>query len=84
MPKRKREGVNVLQDALPLALRNLVRNLKVARGIERQKLGRRQKDALARKDAPDNARIEAEIQALKVGPSVCLTVVSESDKCARS
>ncbi|TID20667.1 cellular morphogenesis protein Bud22 [Venturia nashicola] len=65
MPKRKRGEADALHHVLSIALRNLVRDLKIARGIERQKLGRRQKGALAKKDAPDNARIEAEIQALK-------------------
>lgn len=76
MPKRKRDAPDSQHDALrkqmELGQTTLVSNLKIARGIERQKLGRRQKDALAKKDAPDNARIEAEIQALKVGLPVLL------------
>jgi Zn-dependent M32 family carboxypeptidase len=75
MPKRKRENNESPKDALrkqfELGQTLLVRNLKVARGIERQKLGRRQKDALAKKDAADNVRIEAEIRALKV----CLSLL---------
>ena len=45
---------------------NLFRALKVARGFERQKLGRRQKNA--KKDGADGdmARLEAETVALKV------------------
>jgi hypothetical protein len=75
MPKRKRENNESPNDALrkqiELGQTLLVRNLKIARGIERQKLGRRQKDALAKKDAADNVRIEAEIRALKV----CLSLL---------
>lgn len=44
---------------------SLFRSLKVARGFERQKLGRRQKTAKTENDAPDTARLEAEVAALK-------------------
>lgn len=40
--------------------------LKIARGFERQKLGRRQKTAKDRQDAADGARLETEVLALKV------------------
>jgi len=43
----------------------LHRALKVARGFERQKLGRRQKAAKDKKDRPESARLEAEVAALK-------------------
>ena len=45
----------------------LFRSLKVARGFERQKLGRRQKTAKAENAAADAARLDAEVAALKVG-----------------
>lgn len=74
MPKRKRNGSDGSQQALrkqlELGQTVLARNLKLARGFERQKLGRRQKDAVARQDAADNVRIEAEIRALKACFSV--------------
>jgi hypothetical protein len=76
MPKRKRDGSDSPQEALrkqlELGQTVLARNLKLARGFERQKLGRRQKDAVAKQDAADNVRIEAEIRALKA----CLSVLS--------
>ncbi|KAI9878135.1 MAG: hypothetical protein M1830_001781 [Pleopsidium flavum] len=50
----------------------LHRALKVARGFERQKLGRRQKSA---KDKQDAARLEAEVVALK---GLDLSVVAET------
>jgi hypothetical protein len=75
MAKRKREeapasGKDGQKEALHKQLEQgkkvLVRNLKLAKGFERQKLGRRQKDALAKQDTVDSTRIEAEIGALKV------------------
>lgn len=45
----------------------LNRALKLAKGFERQKLGRRQKTASQKGDAAGLARIDAEIEALKVG-----------------
>ena len=39
---------------------------KVARGFERQKLGRRRKNAVAKADQKDVDRIDSEIGALKV------------------
>lgn len=39
---------------------------KIARGFERQKLGRRSKDATTGKGDKDGKRIDAEIAALKV------------------
>lgn len=45
----------------------LSRALKIARGIERQKLGRRQKTAKESNAAAESARLTAEVTALKVG-----------------
>lgn len=45
--------------------KSLFRSLKVARGFERQKLGRRQKTAKTESNAADTARLEAEVAALK-------------------
>lgn len=47
----------------------LFRSLKVARGFERQKLGRRQKTATAEHADAETIRLEAEVAALKVDPS---------------
>ena len=44
----------------------LFKSLKVARGFERQKLGRRQKTAKAEKAETDIIRLDAEVAALKV------------------
>lgn len=44
----------------------LFRALKLARGFERQKLGRRQKVAKQAQDHADTARLNAEVAALKV------------------
>jgi hypothetical protein len=82
MPKRKRDGRLVGQNTLSeedhkradlerqiqLGKRQLTRNLKLAKGFERQKLGRREKEARAKKDTNEITKIEAEIQALKVRP----------------
>ena len=44
----------------------LFKSLKIARGFERQKLGRRQKTAKAEKIETDITRLDAEVAALKV------------------
>ena len=44
----------------------LFKSLKVARGFERQKLGRRQKTAKEEKAEDDLIRLNAEVAALKV------------------
>ena len=44
----------------------LFRALKLARGFERQKLGRRQKAAKQSNDDVETARLNAEVAALKV------------------
>ena len=46
--------------------KNLFRALRLARGFERQKLGRRQKVAKQAKDDAETARLNAEVAALKV------------------
>lgn len=54
-----------LDSQLDLSKKSLFRSLKVARGFERQKLGRRQKSANAENNAPDLLRLDAEVAALK-------------------
>lgn len=54
-----------LDDVLNQCRKSLFRSLKVARGFERQKLGRRQKTAKAESNAADTIRLEAEVAALK-------------------
>jgi hypothetical protein len=77
MPKRKRgagqEGPDekdrkraAIERHIVLGKRELTKNLKLAKGFERQKLGRREKDARAKKDEADVERVELEIAALKV------------------
>lgn len=53
---------------------------KIARGFERQKLGRRSKDAESGKIEKDTKRIEAEIAALKVSGDDLLTVWMDADR----
>lgn len=80
MPKRKHDEISSSSNPQARALRlqrlqlsslleqsktSLFRSLKVARGFERQKLGRRQKTAKTSSDAPDTARLDAEVAALK-------------------
>lgn len=80
MPKRKREDgasegspeavADPKQRRLQLKLEQgtvkLGHAFKVAKGFERQKLGRRQKTAASEKNESNAQRIEAEIAALKV------------------
>lgn len=81
MPKRKRDtaeevggrphGSQQLQqkrveEKLFHSKKVLQRALKIAKGFERQKLGRRQKTALQQKNEADKTRIDEEIEALKV------------------
>ncbi len=54
-----------LDGLLEQSTKSLFRALKVARGFERQKLGRRQKAARAENNDADTARLEAEVAALK-------------------
>ncbi len=54
-----------LDGLLDQGKKSLFRSLKVARGFERQKLGRRQKTAKTENNATEIARLEAEVAALK-------------------
>ena len=79
MPKRKREdgdapdaesrnGVKQrrTEHKLKLGAIKLGHAFKVAKGFERQKLGRRRKNAVSQNNPNDVKRIDAEIEALKV------------------
>ena len=78
MPKRSREDDGVqdmegnsvkarrVEHRLKLGATKLGHAFKIARGFERQKLGRRQKTAVSRSDITNVERIDAEIGALKV------------------
>lgn len=55
-----------LEGSFEQGKKSLFRALKVARGFERQKLGRRQKTAKIEKAEIDTARLESEVAALKV------------------
>ena len=77
MSKRKRELTSRsggrpsqdqahLEEALEHGKKSLVRALKLARGFERQKLGRRQKSARAKNEEGVLPRLAAEVTALKV------------------
>ena len=60
----------------------LFKSLKVARGFERQKLGRRQKTAKAEKAEDDLIRLDAEVAALKVcdsSPVIYTTLLTLAD-----
>lgn len=61
--RSQREQFQVI---LEQSKKSLVRALKLARGFERQKLGRRQKVAKAKQEDADTARMDAEVAALKV------------------
>ena len=56
---------NVVQ-ILDTGKKNMVKSLKLARGFERQKLGRRQKKAKESNDTSGISRLESEVTALKV------------------
>ena len=81
MPKRKRddggddgqdsEGHNSakqrrVEHKLKLGATKLGHAFKIAKGFERQKLGRRRKTAVSESNVKDITRIDAEIEALKV------------------
>ena len=55
-----------VEHSLEQGKKALFRSLKVARGFERQKLGRRQKTAKAENAETDIIRLDAEVAALKV------------------
>lgn len=81
MPKRKRDVAEEaggrprrpqqaqakrVEEKLFHSKKVLQRALKIAKGFERQKLGRRQKTAVQQKHEADKQRIDEEIEALKV------------------
>lgn len=67
MPKRKRDE-DVLEEKLAHHRKELFRTLKAAKGFERQRMAKRQRDP---KSTPGKqARIEKEIVVLKVGHRV--------------
>ena len=79
MPKRKRDDVDGqnsegrnsvrqrrVEQTLKLGATKLGHAFKVAKGLERRKLGRRRKTAVSESNEKDVARIDAEIEALKV------------------
>ena len=55
-----------IEGAIQNGNKTVFRALKVARGFERQKLGRRQKVANEKKAPEEIARLNAEVAALKV------------------
>ena len=65
-----------LESVLQRSKQLLSQALKLARGFERQKLGRRQKVAKAADNDGDSKRLAAEVKALKVC-SVLLIVTQE-------
>ncbi|MCJ1360520.1 MAG: hypothetical protein MMC33_010528 [Icmadophila ericetorum] len=69
-PSAKRNGLQVPRRQLEIALehskKSVFRALKIGRGFERQKLGRRQKQAMEKGASQDElARLDAEVAALK-------------------
>lgn len=56
-----------LESILERSKKALSQALKIARGIERQKLGRRQKTAKESNAAAESPRLNAEVAALRVG-----------------
>lgn len=77
MPKRKRDSddsdegaTGAKQQRIQFKLKQgtvkVGHAFKVAKGFERQKLGRRRKNAVTQKNEKDIQRIDAEIAALKV------------------
>ncbi len=78
MPKRKRE--NNAEEELARGRKLLIRTLKLVKGFERQKLGRRHKAAEADNNLPLSARVGLEIQALKVS-ALPISDLSTLAKC---
>lgn len=68
-----------LERVLEHGKRKLFQALKLGRGFERQKLGRRQKSARESNTESEMVRLNAEVAALKVGNSVATT--SETIRC---
>lgn len=63
-PRRRQKQLS--KSTLEQYEKTLFRALRLARGFERQKLGRRQKVAKQAKDDSETARLDAEVAALKV------------------
>lgn len=77
MAKRKRDEVESsgagnhvkrqrVQHKIKVGITKIGHAFKISKGLERQKLGRRRKQALANNKALDVERIDSEIAALKV------------------
>lgn len=66
IPEAVRAQRQRLESVLERSKKTLFQALKLARGFERQKLGRRQKVAKAAEDDGDSKRLAAEVIALKV------------------
>lgn len=66
MDKKSRLQRQQVDGSLDQSKKAIFRALKIARGFERQKLGRRQKAAKAEGNDADIARLDAEVAALKV------------------
>ena len=62
----RRSRHSCIEQVLDLGKKNVFKSLKLARGFERQKLGRRQKVAKEDNAAEEIARLEAEVVVLKV------------------
>lgn len=71
---------NQLEHEIEHGTKILHRALKVARGFERQKLGRRQKAAKDKKDGAESVRLEAEVVALKVCRRSIIDAVGGADR----
>ena len=67
--KQTRLQQRQLEGLLEQGKKSLLRSLKIVRGFERQKLGRRQKTAKAEGDGAASARLDTEVSALKVSLS---------------
>lgn len=65
--RRKLPRRGGLDDILENGKKSLFRALKISRGFERQKLGRRQKTAKEQNFPAETARLAKEVTALKVG-----------------
>ncbi|KAL8823085.1 MAG: hypothetical protein Q9191_006189 [Dirinaria sp. TL-2023a] len=74
--QRRGGGIDAIIDNGKKAL---CRAMKVSRGFERQKLGRRQKTAKAQNAASETARLAEEVRALKVGHMKELDLLSISE-----
>ena len=79
--RRLRLRQRQLEGAIDLSKKNVFRALKVGRGFERQKLGRRQNAAKEKKAEDEIARLNAEIAVLKVG--ILLGTIFRTDALCR-